>query len=125
MTLPVLTNQEFYAMASPRPREFILKDQMTGIMEWRKFFNTKEGWERSELHRLDGPAKIDKHGSETWYNKGYLHRIGGPAHINRCNDEQEWWIMGQEILNYEMYQKLTRCSDEEILLLKLKWGEIK
>lgn len=126
MTLPTLTTTEFYSMDSPQlPEEFILKDPLLGTREWHKFFISKTGWKKPELHRLNGPARIDKYGSETWYKRGYLHRIGGPAIIDRWCGDHEWWIMGKEITSCERYQQVTGCSGEDILVLKLKWGDIK
>jgi hypothetical protein len=46
-----------------------------------------------ELHRLDGPAKIDKNGDQYWYKNGKLNRDDGPA-IEKTNGEKHWYQMG-------------------------------
>lgn len=46
------------------------------------------------LHRLDGPAYVDKDHIE-WFKHGELHRIGGPAVLcSTCG--YEWWVDGQQ-----------------------------
>lgn len=106
----------------PEEDEFIIKDTLSGNTEWYKMFTERDGAKHPELHRVDGPARINMDGSETWFKRGYLHRIGGPASTDACDGGQEWWIMGVEVHNYPKYQKITKCSDGEILILKLRWG---
>lgn len=102
--------------------------------------------ENGELHRLDGPAKINANGTKEWFVNGKRHREGGPACVGLHNGERwyqdgllhrvdgpavifgggamDWFILGVDIVNFEHFQKKTGCSDEEIMLLKLKWGDI-
>lgn len=98
-------------------------------------------------HRLDGPAIIRPDGAKFWYKNGKRHRIGGPAcygydgegerwyrngHLHRTdgpainfNDgKTSWYIAGRHIETYKHLQELTRRSDIEIILLKLKWGKM-
>lgn len=49
--------------------------------------------EIGELHRIDGPAKIDLAGTEFWFNCGILHRIDGPAVIFK-NGTKMWYVDG-------------------------------
>lgn len=108
----------------PLGEEYITIDPVSGIKEWYKVFAYKDLGRVAVLHRLDGPARLESNGSESWFKRGYFHRMGGPATTDAFDGTEEWWIMGCVINNYKKYQKLTRCPDEEILLLKLKWGEI-
>lgn len=107
----------------PPENEYIVVNPIDGTRQWFKVF-IRNGIRIGRLHRLDNPAWVDTTGSETWFKNGYFHRIGGPAFTDRVDDVEEWWIMGIEIDSYEEYQKMTKCSDEEILLLTLKWGDI-
>jgi hypothetical protein len=45
-------------------------------------------------HRDDGPALIQKNGTEAWYVHGELHRIGGPAVSLPEDNIQQWYIHG-------------------------------
>lgn len=86
-----------------------------GIEEW---------WWNGELHRKDGPALCNTNSSgERWYQHGMLHRDDGPA-IIFSGGAKDWYIRGKDIRNYMQFQEMTGCSDEEIILLKLKWGDI-
>lgn len=123
--MKVYTISLMKAFYLPQEDEYIVIDPIGHIKQWYKVFTSKDGTRQEVLHRLDGPAKIEMDGSETWFKRGYFHRIGGPAVIDAFDDTEEWWIMGIEINSYRKYQRLTKCSDEEILLLKLKWGAIK
>ena len=102
-------------------------------------------WKNNEgqFHRDDGPAVIEHDGGEWWYCRGQLHRIGGPA---ICGDGNEWWyqygqrhrvdgpaivgdgygpeywINGYHIRSADEYQRLTGMTDEEVLLMTLKYG---
>jgi len=50
--------------------------------------------EKSQYHRLDGPAVIYTNGQEEWWINGQRHRLDGPAVI--CPDGQvEWYINGK------------------------------
>lgn len=53
-------------------------------------WNNKEG----QLHRVDGPAIIDKDGRNTWYLNNLIHREGGPAHSN-LHGYEEWYNQGK------------------------------
>lgn len=80
-------------------------------------------YEHGERHRLDGPAVIDNDGSEAWFERGQLHRLDGPAFTNQRGIY--WYIRGNYIKTAERYQFLSGKSDEEMMLLILKYGEIK
>ena len=48
-----------------------------------------------QLHREDGPAEEDNHGSKKWYWEGKLHREDGPA-VEYSSGRKEWWINGKQ-----------------------------
>lgn len=73
------------------------------------------------FHRLDGPASIDENGKD-WMVAGELHRFGGPA--VEYYDNRGWYLYGVPVESYDEYKLLTGCSNEDILLLKLMWGNI-
>jgi len=58
-------------------------------------------WFKNDLkHRIDGPAVIrinnDYSGFDfEWYQNGLLHRIDGPA-IELADGHREWWIEGKK-----------------------------
>lgn len=57
---------------------------------------TYKTWRNPEgqMHRIDGPARIDDDGTEYWFKNGMFHRIDGPAII--CpNGRKEWWLNGK------------------------------
>lgn len=82
---------------------------------------------RSQLiHRADGPAAANRTWEE-WRIAGEYHRIDGPAFIfdgGKTRTCQEWWIYGVRVNSFTEYQAVTGCSNEDILLYKLKYGDI-
>lgn len=74
-------------------------------------------------HRLDGPAIISRSG-QIWCQVGELHREDGPAVI-WYDGECEWHVQGDPIGSYEEFQDATGCSDENLVALKLKYGDIR
>lgn len=83
-----------------------------------------EWYEHGKLHRVDGPAVMFPDGSEEWYYYGKLHRRDGPAITNIFLGEREWWVYDTLISSWDMFREESGCSVEEVLILKLKWGEI-
>jgi len=47
------------------------------------------------LHREDGPALILEDGSKEWYINGQLHRVDGPAVVDKGVDYEAWYIHGK------------------------------
>lgn len=110
------------------------------------------GWDGTTIwyrygkrHRVDGPAVIKLNGDETWYWRGSFHRVDGPAINTQHREEwrrhgmlhrrdgpaivhsdggQVWWIQGHQILSWLEYQLFTDCPDSDIIMLKIKYGEI-
>lgn len=70
-------------------------------------------------------TEITKYGTKMWFENGYLHRIDGPAVIYCSEKSPEWAIKGEFIHSYKRFQELTRCDNSVIILLRLKYGNIK
>jgi hypothetical protein len=73
-------------------------------------------------HRIDGPAVIYDNGDESWYVHGVRHRSDGPALTWHGNTG--WFIEGYRHYTYETFQIAGGLSDEHIMVLRLKYGEI-
>jgi hypothetical protein len=81
-------------------------------------------WEKDgRRHRLDGPAVEWFDGGESWYINDHLHRLDGPA-ID-WGREQSWFVNGVNYNNFKDFQKYGGLSDEQMCILRLKYGEIK
>lgn len=68
--------------------------------------------------------EVSDHGTRMWFLNGWLHRDDGPAMIY-VDGRIEWAIHGTFIHSYNEFQRLTGCDDSVIMLLRLKYGEIK
>jgi hypothetical protein len=84
---------------------------------WR---NNKDG----KYHRTDGPAIIWENGLQEWYNNGVLHREDGPAVIYP-DRYQGWCINGRRYYTNKEFQEAASLSDEDMLLMVLKYGNVK
>lgn len=84
-----------------------------------------EWWQLGVLHREDGPAKDLADGEQQWWVNGTRHRLGGPA-ITRTMlpGSRSWWIHGKHIRSVQQYQLETKCADEDLALLILRYGGI-
>ena len=67
----------------------------TAKLETGKWNNIHWCWLNSNgyLHKLDGPALIDEHGTKWYRVDGFLHRIDGPA-IEWVNGDGQYWVNG-------------------------------
>lgn len=109
----------------PDEDEYKLRDDEAHTIEWHRRITDRNGNPSTEIHRIGGPALECDDGSEEWFEFGILHRIGGPASIDVSNGgSADWCYRGKYILCYKDYQFLTKCSDEDIVMFKLKYGEI-
>lgn len=81
-------------------REFIWRISSCGSTEWFQHSGglTKGGLDVVWAHRLDGPAVM--------WDTGLSY----------------WWVRGEEIHSWVQFRVASDCSDEEIIILKLKWG---
>ena len=74
-------------------------------------------------HRLDGPADEWQDGGKTWWVNGELHRLDGPA-VEHASGSTEWWAYGGQCFNFKDFQEAGGLSDEEMCVLRLKYGAI-
>ena len=80
-------------------------------------------WKDSEgnFHYDDGPCVLGGDGTLVWYHHGKFHREDGPA-IIYPDGEYSWYIMDKPY-TFEKWCQAVDISDEEIVLLKLKYGK--
>lgn len=79
--------------------------------------------ERGRFHRDGGPAKRWPNGMEEWYQHGNIHREDGPACVAPTRGNT-WYLNDFRVWDFKEFQRITGCSDDHIVFLKLKWGEI-
>lgn len=84
-----------------------------------------------KISRIDGPAAItykdDKVRKVEWFWRGKLHRRKGPAvtYISPTGEKvYMFYIKGNAVSTAKQYQRRARLSDEEVLSIVLKYGEI-
>lgn len=83
-----------------------------------------ECWTKNgKAHRLYGPAIVHPDGSKYWMNQGLFHREDGPA-IMRSNLTCSWYINGIKITSTDMFLRISKCSEEHVSWLLLKYGNI-
>jgi hypothetical protein len=80
-------------------------------------------WVDGKCHRTDGPAIVMADGDQEWWVDGKPHRLDGPARI-WADGRQAWWVDGRLVKNQEQFKKLSGCSDEFLMILKLRYGPI-
>jgi len=89
-----------------------------------KFINGKQEWySHGHLHRVDGPAITRASGRLEWYHRGKLHRVDGPAVI-RADGSKEWWVLGDRMRSSAEFQHRARITNEEMLALVIKYGDV-
>ena len=80
-----------------------------------------------DYHRDGGPAIEWVEGGVSlerwWCNYGNIHRLDGPA-IEWRNGGMSWYINGYEYTNFKDFQEAGGISDEGMMVLRLKYGEI-
>jgi len=62
-------------------------------------------------------------GKYKYFHNGKYHRIDGPA-ITYANGRQTWWVYGHSFKNTKEYQVAAELSDEEMLVIILKYGRV-
>lgn len=76
------------------------------------------------LHRIGLPAHIERDGTEHWYVYGRRHRIDGPA-IIYPDGRTSWYVDGgYRITDRKTFQLKSGVSDETLLALILKYGDM-
>jgi hypothetical protein len=84
----------------------------TGTILW--FLN-------GELHRTDGPAFEYDNGTKLWYLHGELHRTDGPAG-EYADGGIDWYLNGRYLSFEGWLEETTGLTDEEKVMMKLKYG---
>jgi hypothetical protein len=86
----------------PKDKEFIWRAPICGCTEWFQHNGnvTEDGIELVWAHRTDGPAVM--------WDSGLI----------------KWWVRGEEMRTWNQFQEASACSDIEIILFKLKYGDI-
>jgi hypothetical protein len=74
-----------------KERDDIPKD-FTGIAEYLD--GSKQWFKDGKLHRINGPAALDKGGTIFWYQNGKRHRINGPA-VEWASESKSWYQNGK------------------------------
>jgi hypothetical protein len=74
-------------------------------------------------HNKSGPAIVWEDGSQVWYINGKLHRTDGPAYID-INGHREWYVNGHAYTSDWSYQKAANLSDEDMIAVVLKYGNV-
>jgi len=85
------------------------RKKFTGIVKW--FDCSQSFLQNGKLHRIDGPAAIDKNGTQQYRINGKLHRIDGPAFIWPDGDV-EYWINDEQVSKeaQELYYFLLKLK---------------
>jgi hypothetical protein len=100
-------SKPFYEFIAKNPR---LGAELRDSFLWRGRVEWDQSTEyrfRGELHRIDGPALIERRlhmnspsGYSTyalrWYHLGRLHRVGGPA-IEYADGRKEYYVNGRKV----------------------------
>jgi hypothetical protein len=79
--------------------------------------------EKGQYHREDGPAVIWENGLQEWYNDGVLHREDGPAVY--ITGHQSWYLNDNQYTDNKTFQLAANLSDEDMLAMILKYGNVK
>jgi hypothetical protein len=83
---------------------------------------TKEWWKNGAIHRAGrDPAMIFTNGSKFWCIDGEIHRTDGPA-AEFSNGKVAWYLNGDNLSFDEWLDKNTALTDEEKVMMKLKYG---
>ena len=84
-------------------------------------------YKNGRVHREDGPAKIWPDGTMEWWFNGEIHNEDGPSAIHEYIQttplKYTWHIHGVGYTFDDWCKKLDK-TDEEIILLKLKYGDL-
>lgn len=100
-------------------KHFLYLEKEGRIKIWRR----KDG----QPHRVGAPAIMrSMHQHEEWLIDGGYHRTDGPAvcGVNIHGPYRWWWVNNVRMTSWSGFQMASDCSDEEIILLKLKYGNM-
>lgn len=111
----------------PPEAEFARDNPEDGCIDWFKRTGRMDIYvpENAQVvsHREDGPAIEWYDGQKVWMIDGKNHRTDGPALIDN-EGHGRWYIDDKPINSYAELQSTTGCSDADIVLFKLKYGEM-
>ncbi len=78
-----------------------------------------------DIHGDDGPMCVKWPSGRTSYYLGDIaHRTDGPAIIER-DGTQEWFINGIGYYNNQDFQLAAGVSDEDMVAMVIKYGNVK
>ena len=94
--------------------------------------------EKSQKHRLDGPAVEYKNGTKYWYKNGIVHRTDGPAveysnggyvwsqngtihrtdgpAIEYANGNKAWYINGEKLTEEQFNNRNKPCKGKKVIV---------
>jgi hypothetical protein len=81
----------------------------------------KYWYQHGKRHRDDGPAVIWAHGDKEWFQHGKIHRDDGPA-IEDANGDKYWWLADERFTFDEWLNRTTGLTDEDKVMMKLRYG---
>ena len=91
-------------------------------IEWAS--GSAEWYADGRPHRLDGPALVCADGYKEWWVNGKCHRLDGPA-VEHASGSTEWWAYGGQCFNFKSFQEAGGLTDDEMCVIRLKYGEIR
>jgi len=80
-------------------------------------------YNNTDVHREDGPAVIFRDGSYGYFINDKPHRIDGPA-ATFPNGTQKWFIGGHQYFDNKSFQEAAKLTDEDMLMITLKHGNV-
>jgi hypothetical protein len=76
------------------------------------------------LHRDGDLPSVISGPVQQWSKNGKLHRVTGPAIID-LRSHVEWYVDGICCSSNKEFQKLANLSDEDMLVMILKYGNVR
>jgi hypothetical protein len=98
-------------------------DRETIIQQYQLSAGTIYYTENDSLHRKDGPAIVWENGSQEWFINGVRHRTNGPAYTY-TDRYQGWCIKGRRYYTNKEFQEAADLSDEDMIAMILKYGDV-
>ena len=62
-------------------------------------------------------------GTKCWYVNNRLHRTDGPA-VECADGSKSWYVNGKQYGTNKSFQQAANLTDEEMMMLVLKYGNI-
>jgi len=88
-------------------------------------FNKLISYIKSSGNHNESLCMINSCGDKQWRRKNRdLHRVDGPAVISGTTGELSWYLDGIRYSEIRKFKRDGKLSDEDITLLKLKYGNI-